>query len=154
MGKVMKELFVSISNIKGVYKASLLLSQFETYQGNPENICILAESIYSEGISSISRLLKKRQNYVANNLTIPARLIWEIGDNIFGLVNQLATNNITLDNVYEHLVRDLNVKRKWLEKVVIFRRYIPTKTSIPINTSWGYFEKSTKQKAINLVQEK
>jgi len=38
----------------------------------------------------------------------------------------------------------LGVKKKWLEKAIIFRRYVDDKNAIPKNLNWGKCEKGTK----------
>ena len=55
-----------------------------------------------------------------------------------------------MDSIYAHLTRDLDVKRKWLEKVIIFRRYIQEEAAIPKAAYWGMFEHGTRRKAEQL----
>lgn len=82
-----------------------------------------------------------------------AKSMWILGDLIVGLVNKLGSINLEIDDLYAHLTRDLNVKRKWLEKVVIIRRYIDNAAIIPKNFPWSKCEKGTKKVALFLIQK-
>jgi len=62
----------------------------------------------------------------------------------------LAELSLEIDDVYKHLVRDLGAKRKWLEKAIIFRRYLPTQDLIPQSLNWGRCEKGTRRVAERL----
>jgi hypothetical protein len=88
------------------------------------------------------------------NKPVSARLIWELGDKIFSLRYDLMEIGLQLDGVYDHLFRDLNVKTKWLEKVVILRRYLTKKELIPESLNWGRLEKGTSKKAKSLAMGK
>ena len=80
----------------------------------------------------------------------PALLIWELGDAIFAMRSELSSAGLELDDVYAHLTRDLDARRKWLEKVIVFRRYVHQKKAIPAAAYWGRFEKGTRRKAEQL----
>jgi len=67
------------------------------------------------------------------------------------IINNLYKLNLQIDNLYYHLTRDLNINRKWLEKVIIFRRYISDQEFIPESALWGTFEKGTKKKSLALI---
>jgi hypothetical protein len=82
----------------------------------------------------------------------PARTIWKLGDAVFELTDKLRRLSLEIDGLYDHLTRDLGVKRMWVEKVIIFRRYIPDKKLIPRSVSWGPCRDAPRAAAENLVR--
>jgi len=63
------------------------------------------------------------------------------------LKDSLEILGLQLDSMYKHLTRDLGVKKKWLEKVIILRRYIENEEIIPQSLNWGRCEKGTRKVA-------
>jgi len=120
---------------------------------DPENLVKHCTKIYNQSIAKMRQKFDEINSYKNINKPIPARKVWELGNLIFKMQNRFQNENVSLDGVYDHLERDLNVRRKWLVKVIILRRYIPNSTIIPISTSWGYFDKSTRKKALELTKE-
>lgn len=84
------------------------------------------------------------------HIPVPARSIWALGDAIFKLNQAMSELTLQIDSLYSHLSRDLSVKRKWLEKVVIFRRYLAQQKTVPPGLNWGRCEKGTRRVAENL----
>ena len=111
-----------------------------------------AAKIYERSIIKMGSILGEIRDGRANHKPIPARKIWQIGQLIFQLRSQLERLSLQLDGLYNHLVRDLGVKRKWLEKVIILRRYIPDKEMIPKPLNWGRCEKGTRRIALKLTK--
>ena len=116
----------------------------------PEVLLRKAAGMYERSITTMRSLTAELQASRAEHKLIPARKIWQLGDCIFQLGDGLAALSLQLDDTYEHLVRDLGVKRKWLEKVVIFRRYLPKESLIPESLNWGRCEKGTRRVAERL----
>ena len=112
---------------------------------NPEILLQRATKIYGKSISKMRHLLDEIDEKRTNRKPLTARKIWSLGEMIFKLRDDLARLSLQLDSLYGHLVRDLNVKRKWLEKVIILRRYLPKKSSIPTSIKWGQCEKGTRR---------
>jgi len=135
-------------------KTSLSMQGLLTVEGDLDTIIAQATYIYEKALGEMSVLLREREHLYKSRKRIPARLIWRIGDVIFRLNDDLAKLNLQIDSTYRHLIRDLKLKRKWLEKVVIFRRYIPQIDLIPEMATWGAFEKGTRRKAQALSQSK
>jgi len=106
--------------------------------------------VYSQAISDLRNILKTREELLSKRKKIPARLMWKFGNIVFELNDQLSELGFVLDDTYLHLSRDLSVKRKWLEKVVILRRYTNNINLIPEDANWGYFEKGTRKKVLAL----
>lgn len=107
--------------------------------------------IYENSINKMHFILKEIQEARTNKKLVPAYLIWRLGNEIFFLTEKLENLSFQLNDLYNHLDRDLEVKRKWLEKVIIFRRYIPDEKIISRKLNWGVFEKGTRRKAEQLV---
>lgn len=147
-----QEIFVSFKKTNGGFLSFLSLDNFLGPDQDLEDLSIFASSVYTGSLDNLEKLLEERRKYLNNRIPIPARLIWRIGDEIFTLVDKLSSKKLVIDNTYVHLTRDLNLNRKWLEKVVILRRYISRVDLIPADYSWGWFEKSTKAKIQELLK--
>jgi len=150
-------------------KSKLALVSFKKHQGRytaylPMNQFLLSnrdlEPVLKEATQSYEHLIVRMQSEVAdinafreNRRLLPARKIWKLGELIFQLVKSLARLSLQIDGIYDHLVRDLSVKRKWLEKVITFRRYLPNENMIPASLNWGRCEKGTRRAAEKLRNE-
>lgn len=117
---------------------------------DPELTLRKAAEVYEHSIAGMRNLVKEIQNFRDNRKLLPARKVWQLGDAIFELQDNLNRLSLQLDGLYDHLVRDLGAKRKWLEKVIIFRRYLPDGNAIPQSLNWGRCEKGTRRAAEKL----
>ena len=104
-----------------------------------------AAQLYKHSILEMQATVTEINTFRNKHSLLPASKIWRLGNLIFNLVESLERLSLQIDGIYEHLVRDLNVKRKWLEKVIIFRRYIPDEHVIPELLNWGRCEKGTRR---------
>jgi hypothetical protein len=60
---------------------------------------------------------------------------------------------LEIEDLYAHLVRDVGAKRKWLEKAIILRRYVPREDMIPADLNWGRIEKGTRRAAEKIFSD-
>jgi hypothetical protein len=111
-----------------------------------------ASATYAARVAEMRATLSKIEKVRSTGKAAPARQVWRLGQSIFDLVADLAALSLELDGLYEHLVRDLGVKRKWLEKVIIFRRYLESDKYIPRSLRWSSVEKGTRRAAERLRQ--
>jgi len=142
--------FVSFEPINGQYMGFLSIEAAISSDRDPEAVLREAANIYEGSIKRMRSILAEIEAARTNHKPIPARKIWQIGHAIFELRDDLRRLGLQLDGVYDHLTRDLGVKRKWLEKVVTLRRYIPDKSLIPESLNWGRCEKGTRRIAERL----
>jgi hypothetical protein len=140
-------IFVSFKKNKNEYNAFIAINELFSNKENLESLLKKASTIYSNSISRMVVIIKEINAFRNNRRLLPATKVWELGDIIFNFVNDLNKLSLQIDGIYEHLERDLNVKRKWLEKVIIFRRYITKESMIPESLNWGKVEKGTRKKA-------
>ncbi len=145
--------FVSFQPRNRNFLAFLQLSDLDSIDGDLEQLLCAASETYSLSIEAMRRQIAGIQVFRDNRIPIPARKIWKLGDSIFHVQCDLRQSNIELDGLYDHLERDLGLKRKWLEKVITFRRYIPNVDIIPTSLSWGQCEKGTKRVAEELTKK-
>lgn len=117
---------------------------------NPEKSLKKASFDYAKAIQSMQGQLKELNEMKKNRKIIPARKIWKLGDSIFSLVDKMEQMLFCINGLYDHLTRELEVKKMWLEKVIIFRRYIADQKSIPKSLAWGKCS-SSPRKATNLI---
>lgn len=144
--------FVSFKKNNEKYDAFIAINGFFSSNDDLELLLSKASALYGSYISKMRALIGIITEFRASRRPLPARKIWQLGDLIFKLVNELNGLSLQIDGIYDHLERDLNAKRKWLEKVVIFRRYIPEERMIPEHLNWGKCEKGTRRVA-ELIQE-
>ena len=120
---------------------------------NLETFLKKASNVYEDYIKNMLIIVSEIQSLRKARCLIPARKIWELGDLIFKLTGKMETLSLQIDGLYDHLVRDLHAKRKWLEKVIVLRRYLPRKTLIPKELNWGQCEKGTRKVAEKLLKK-
>ena len=142
--------FVSFEPIDKRFRAYLSMEEFILSDKNPELTIKKAVKIYEDSIMKMRTFIKEIQDFRNNRKLLPAHKVWQLGNAIFELQYNLSKLYLQLDGLYDHLVRDLDVKRKWLEKVIIFRRYLPDDNAIPKSLNWGRCEKGTRRVAEKL----
>ena len=144
--------FVSFKKNNNEYNAFIAINSFFSGNDDLQSLLNKASTIYSNSIPEMVAVINIITAFRNNHNPLPARIIWELGDLIFKLVNRLSQLSLQIDGIYNHLERELNAKRKWLEKVIIFRRYIPEEMMIPKDLNWGKCEKGTRRIA-ELIQK-
>lgn len=142
--------FVSFKPDNGRFVALLPMEQLISSELDPEDLVKQAAPVYERSITKMRCLVAEIQSLRLDHKLLPARKVWQLGDAIFELRDNLQELSLQIDGLYDHLVRDLGVKRKWLEKVVILRRYLPRKDAIPESLNWGRCEKGTRRAAERL----
>lgn len=142
--------FISFEPKDGRFVGFLSLEAFINSEQDLEFVLKKATHIYERSIAQMRAILADIHTARAKRANISARKIWQLGDTILTLKNDLEKLSLQIDNVYNHLARDLGVKRKWLEKVIIFRRHLPHKGLIPRSLNWGRCEKGTRRVAERL----
>jgi len=142
--------FVSFEPIDKSFRAFLSMEEFILSDKDPELTSRKAVKVYENSIIEMRTFIKEIQNFRNDRKPLPAHKIWLLGNTIFELQGNLNKLSLQLDGLYNHLVRDLGVKRKWLEKVIIFRRYLPDENTVPEALNWGRCEKGTRRVAEKL----
>jgi len=145
--------FISFEPSNEHFTAFLPMEELISNDNDPEPTLKKGAEIYEHSIKKMRSLVNEIQNFRDRRKLLPARKVWQLGDAIFELQHELNNLSFQLDGLYDHLVRDLGVKRKWLEKVVIFRRYLPDENAVPQSLNWGRCEKGTRQAAEKLQRD-
>lgn len=143
-------IYVSFKPNEEQFMAFLPLEQFLSSERDLEPVIKEATYLYEQSIRRMHSAIDEINTFRNERRLLPARKVWKLGDLIFELVANLERLSFQIDGIYSHLVRDLNVKRKWLEKVIILRRYLPNEHIIPESMNWGRFEKGTRRAAESL----
>jgi len=143
--------FVSFEKSSEGFKGSLSLQNLSSVSEFEKTIT-KAEEIYEQYIQTIKNTLAEIYRLRRHRLPGSARMAWELGDTIFRLTTDLKNLGLQIDGLYDHLLRDTGANKKWLEKVIILRRYVPERDLIPESLTWTYFEKSTRRKAENIFE--
>lgn len=143
--------FISFEPNNDRFRAFLSIEELISSNKDPELTLRKAIKIYENSIIKMRTFIKEIQNIRNNRKHLPAYKVWQLGNAIFGLQSKLNNLSLQLDGLYDHLVRDLDVKRKWLEKIITFRRYLPDEKDIPQSLNWGRCcEKGTRRAAEKL----
>jgi len=79
--------------------------------------------------------------------------MWSLGDKVHRFTNSLKKDGFYLNGLYEHLVRDLQVSRDLLEKVIIFRSHFPNHSLIPKEMLWKEIRYAPRQNAEKLKRK-
>ena len=137
--------FVWFEPHDGQFRAFLTMEDIITGREDPEVLLNQVAGLYEQAVKGMRSLVAEIQDMRTHRKLVPARKVWQVGDAIFILGKELEKFSLQVDGLYDHLVRDLGVKRKWLEKVVIFRRYLPEQEAIPDSLNWGRCEKGTRR---------
>lgn len=157
MGKQVRPMrrlyFVSFEPVDGKFLARMPVESLLAKETDAERLAQDIALVYSQSISTMRSVVKEICALRAVRLPVPAQSAWVLGDAIFALRRQLMDHSFEIDGIYAHLVRDLGMKRKWLEKVVILRRYVPRVDHIPEGLTWGKFEHGTKKLALSLARQ-
>lgn len=132
-------------NEQGEFTAFVSVHGLLALQDDPQSVLQEAAQLYQDQMDTMRLLIAEMHSYRIERRLVPARKMWKLGDAIFDLRDRLGRLSLELDDLYWHLVRDLNVKRKWLEKAIIFRRYLPCERMIPESLNWGRCEKGTRR---------
>jgi hypothetical protein len=144
--------FISFSKTQNGFVGAVELSTL----GSIDNLELLvknAEKKYSLYIAKMLNVLAKIDSNKNNSKPVYASDVWELGNLAFKLKDDLSKLSLQLDDLYAHLCRDLNIKRKRLEKIIILRRYITNKRILH-GLNWGFFDHSTKKKAQLLTSKR
>jgi len=142
--------FVSFEKANRKFRGFLSMEVALGGDKEPEVILHKATEIYEYGLTKMASIIDIIKTARANRKLVPARKIWQLGNAIFKFLDELEELGLEIDGIYDHLTRDLGVKRKWLEKVIIFRRYLPYIKMIPESLNWGRCEKGTRRVAERL----
>lgn len=145
-----QSIFVTFKNSKGEANIAVDIDDMLFRNININNLLSEASNTYSQSIFSMQIHLREIKQIRNSRRLLPAKKIWLLGDMIFDLVEKLKALSLEIDDLYKYLERDLEVKRKWLEKVIVFRRYIDDPNKIPENLNWGKCEKGTRRIAENI----
>lgn len=148
--KPKKLAFITIEPDKSKFIAYLSIDDSLLMEKDPAIISEIAVIIYKDTINNMASIIDNMKEYKKNRRPIPARVVWKFADYIFKLKMMLEVIELQINGLYGHIGRDLDLKRKWLEKVVVFRRYLPKESLIPESLNWGKFEKGTRRKAERL----
>lgn len=134
------------------FRAAAPLEQLDNLGARPEAVLQAASAVYGRAVAEMRAQLSAMAELKAQRQPITAQTVWELGDTIFNLSSNLVQSLLELDDLYGHLTRDLGVKRMWLEKVIILRRYINRKELLPVSLKWHQFYAAPKKTAQRLLE--
>lgn len=130
------------SNFTGLIPIGSFLSAEEDLHKKLQS----ASSVYGDALTDMRATLAGIQQLGKRRAHAPARLVWRLGNSVFSLKRHLAQLSFEVDGLYDHICRDLEINRKWLEKVVILRRYVGRENLLPTSLTWGQIDKGTRRK--------
>lgn len=96
--------------------------------------------------SIIDRIQKQKK--ILNRVSV--KEMWRLGDAIHNFAGLLRKVGFCLDGLYEHLSRDLDIRRSLIEKVIIFRSYLKNPGLIPDNILWKEVWQAPRRVAVSL----
>lgn len=129
------------------FQATFSIRDLNNLPDNAPTIAKKASQVYLKRINNIINFLKDRDKMRREKKTIPAILMWNLGDQIFQLIADLARLNVEIEDLYYHLSRDTGVSSSTLEKVIAFRRYFPNKKMFSSSLKWWRVREAPKRYA-------
>lgn len=134
--------------------ASLSIDDLEETSEDIDKLLEEATKIYLSAIENMKLILRKNKKLRSENKEIPARLMWDFGDLIFKLVNDLKRKNLELESLYENLTRNLGTSEGTLKRVLSIRRCIDKKEFLPKDLNWGALKGAPRKYLKNYINEK
>ena len=150
MAKLNNHIFISFRVKEDDFIAAVPLDAMKRSELTSEVKLRRVAKIYSKGIREIRILLSNLELNKSRKEPLAASQIWDLGNKILSLVEAINGQNFEIDNLYEHLIRDLGRKKDWLKKSIIFRRNLPERQLIPPNLNW-YSCKDSPRKSAELI---
>jgi len=147
MAKLKNHVFVSFRMKEDDFIAAVPLDAMKTSELTSEVKLRRVAKIYAKGIRQIRVLVTHLELTKSRKIPLAASQIWDLGDKILSLVEAINEQNFEIDNLYEHLIRDLGRKKDWLKKAIIFRRNLPKQQLIPTNLNWSFCKDSPRKSA-------
>ena len=147
-------IFVAFEPNNNKFNGLLAMDGMLTLSVEHESLIENAAHIYTTYIHNMRVILDRVTSIKAKRQVIPASLMWELGDLILNLVDEMGMISLQIDGLYDHLTRDLNVRRMWLEKVIIFRRHLSDISIIPADLNWGKCRDAPRKVADMLSRKK
>jgi len=147
MTKFNKPLFVSFRLVDNNCIAAVPLDYIQKGIVTKDKELQVLARIYEDYITILREMLGKMESKKSKKIALPSSLMWDFGDKILALVNAINNKNFEIDNLYEHLIRDLGRKKDWLKKVIIFRRNLPERQLIPPDLNWSICRDAPKKSA-------
>jgi len=130
------------------YLASISFTDFEAFNKDLKTRLDKAGKIYEKHLKKIKGLLKTRNNLKLKNKILTARFMWQIGNEIFLVIEELNNNGFIVDDLYEDLTRDLNVSRTTIKRLISLRRYFKDIRELPPRLGWSKIKDAPKKHSI------
>lgn len=147
MARLNNHIFISFRVKEDDFIAAVPLDTMRTNGLMTEEKLRRVAKIYAKSIREIRILLSNFELTKSRKIPLAASQIWDLGDKIFSLVESINQHNFVIDNLYEHLIRDLGRKKDWLKKSITFRRNLPERQLIPPNLNWSSCKDSPRKSA-------
>jgi len=144
--------FVSFEQTGCGYRAFTTIDAFAPTEKDPEAVLLEAGRLYTRYVTRIRKLRDQVEAIKAGGRKVPARRMWTIGNTVFELAGQLQQLSLEIDGLYDHLERDVGINRKTLERIITFRRYIPSRLLIPRTLTWSRCIEGTRRIAERIAQ--
>ncbi len=139
-------LTITFKRVGSGFTGLIPIGSFLSAEGDLHKKLQTASKAYGDALVEMRESLVAIQAFGKRRAHAPARLVWRLGNGVFALRQRLAQLSFEVDGLYDHLCRDLAMNRKWLEKVVILRRYVPRESLLPTSLTWGQIDKGTRRK--------
>ena len=132
------------------FVASVPIAVLDRLGDKPETSLQTACNAYARAVGSMREVLAEIDQLKSRRTPIPARKMWELGDAVVALGNELEEGSMEIEGLSDHLVRDLGINGKRMGTIVTFRRHLPDRELIPESLGWSQCEKQARKVAEEL----
>ena len=137
--------FVSFEKKRGGFVGYLSMESLSNDEMDHKQVILDAVNTYSNFVRYANRKIHDLEREKKQRSYIRARSIWQLGNRIVRLVNDLKIMDLEIDDLYAHLTRDLDKTRTWLSRVITFRTYMDNQKDIPKEAKWSQFVESPRK---------
>lgn len=142
--------FIAFEPRDGTFRGLLALEGLAVVKGDPEVLLRQATAEYAGLVRALRAMKAEIDSHRQLRTRLPARKVWRVGDAVLTFARHLESWSLRIDGLYDHVSRDVGLKRKWLEKALTLRRHLPDERLIPVTLNWGRLEKGTRKAAERL----
>lgn len=135
----------------GAFRGSVPMGDLILLTNGPAETIHVVTIIYQNALADIKRWQKEASELRKSKTPLTVRKVWELGDVLHQLNNDLAEQGCRIENLYDHLERHADISPKRASSFVTLRRYVPDAELIPEDLHWNKILKTVKTASLAIA---